>query len=128
MTENRRALISYRLAQAAEALESARILLDRDKVASSVNRSYYAMFYAVLALLASRDKETGKHTGAISLFDKEFVKSGELPRELSRWLHDAFDLRLRSDYLGQPAVGQEEALATIQHAEAFLERLRGLLP
>ena len=37
---------------------------------SAVNRGYYSMFYGVLALLASRQAETSKHSGAISQFDQ----------------------------------------------------------
>jgi uncharacterized protein (UPF0332 family) len=45
------------------------------------------MFYAVLALLALRKQETSKHTGVISLFDRDFVKPGVFSKELSQWLH-----------------------------------------
>ncbi len=34
------------------------------------------MFYAVLALLVPGKKETSKHSGAIALFDRDFVKQG----------------------------------------------------
>jgi uncharacterized protein (UPF0332 family) len=36
-------------------------LLDKNLIRPSVNRAYYAMFYAVLALLAQGKKETSKH-------------------------------------------------------------------
>ena len=55
MTDNIQALVTYRLEQANESLEAARILLDKNLIRPSVNRAYYAMFYAVLALLASED-------------------------------------------------------------------------
>jgi uncharacterized protein (UPF0332 family) len=72
-TENIRALIRSRLEQADEALGAAEILLERESLRTAVNRAYYAMFYAVLALLALRQQETSKHAGAISLFGREFV-------------------------------------------------------
>lgn len=56
------------------------------------------MFYAVLALLVTRQLGTSKHSGAIALFDREFVKPGLFPRNLSRSLHVAFDLRQTHDY------------------------------
>jgi len=61
---------------------------------SVINRAYYAMFYAVLALLQSIGKVAGKHTGAIGLFDTEFVLKGALSREMSRDLHN----RVNSPY------------------------------
>jgi hypothetical protein len=51
-------------------------LLDNNLIRPSVNRAYYAMFYAVLALLAQGKQENSKHSGAIALFDKDFVKLG----------------------------------------------------
>ncbi len=50
--ENIKALMSYRLEQADESLQAAKILLDQGLTRPSVNRAYYAMFYAVLALLS----------------------------------------------------------------------------
>jgi uncharacterized protein (UPF0332 family) len=94
-SENIQALVRYRLEQADESLLAASILIEKNLFRPSVNRSYYAMYYAVLALLAIEKKETSKHSGVISLFDKEFVKKGTFPKELSRWLHAAFDLRQR---------------------------------
>ena len=44
MTENLAALIRYRMDQAGEALDAARILLREDSLRASINRSYYAMF------------------------------------------------------------------------------------
>ncbi|MBI5442576.1 MAG: HEPN domain-containing protein [Deltaproteobacteria bacterium] len=93
MTDNLRALAAYRLDQAREAVEAARILLREGSLRASVNRSYYGMFYAVLALLALRKQETSRHSGAIALFNRLFVHEGLLPKELSKWLRAAFDLR-----------------------------------
>ncbi len=66
---------------------------------SVMNRPYYAMFYAVFDLLQSRQLGTSKHSGAIALFGREFVKAGVFPRDLSKALHRAFELRQRGDYL-----------------------------
>jgi uncharacterized protein (UPF0332 family) len=80
MTENIKALVACRLEQAEESLEAARTLLDKGLIRPSVNRAYYAMFYAVLALLARGKQETSKHSGAIALFDRDFVKQGIFKR------------------------------------------------
>ena len=63
MSETREALIQYRLEQADESLESAQILLVSKKFRPSVSRSYYAMFYSVLALLVKESLRISKHTG-----------------------------------------------------------------
>jgi uncharacterized protein (UPF0332 family) len=89
-------LIRYRLEQADESLESAQLLFDNGKYRPSVSRSYYAMFYAVLALLVKEGVRISKHTGAISVFNREFVKKGIFDKELSSWLQEAFDSQQQS--------------------------------
>ena len=127
MTENIQALVAYRLEQADESLEAARTLLEKKLIRPSVNRSYYAMFYAVLALLAQGKKETSKHSGAIALFDRDFVKQGVFEKNYSRWLHDAFDLRQRSDYAAEYQVPEEEAEKTLKNAESFVGEVKAVL-
>jgi uncharacterized protein (UPF0332 family) len=127
ISENVKALVLYRLEQAQESLAASTVLLDQDLIRPSVNRSYYAMFYAVLALLAARKEETSKHSGAIVLFDREFVKPGVFPKEFSRWLHDAFDLRQRSDYSPQTSIRKTEAAEILRQAETFVSQVRAEL-
>lgn len=75
--EQLRTLITYRMEQAYETIKEAEILFGEKALRGTINRAYYAMFYALLALLASERMGTSKHSGAISLFDREFVKSGK---------------------------------------------------
>jgi uncharacterized protein (UPF0332 family) len=91
-------LIRYRMEQAAESLSEAALLRDAGAHRGAVNRAYYAMFYALLALLAARELGASKHSGAIALFDREFVKTGDFSPEYSRALHRAFQRRQVSDY------------------------------
>ena len=76
------ALVRYRLEQADEALAAARLNLTSGLQRSAVNRVYYAMFYGVLALLATRQSETSMHSGAISQFDQLYVKPALLAEGL----------------------------------------------
>ena len=66
------------------------------------------MFYAVLALLQQKQITTSKHSGAISLFDKEYVKNGIFDKELSKTLHRAFELRQKGDYMEEAEVIKED--------------------
>jgi len=94
---------------------------------SIINRSYYAMFYAVLALLQSIGRVAGKHTGAIGLFDAEFVLKGVFSRDLSRDLHRAFDLRQVSDYQPVRPVTPEEAREYVDKARRFVDEVEAYL-
>ena len=127
ITENIQALVTYRLEQAGESLNAVWVLLEKRLDRPAVNRAYYAMFYSVLALLATRKQETSKHSGAISLFDKEFVKPGAFTKDFSRWLHEAFDLRQRSDYTIEFQVTRKEAEMTLEHAVSFVGEVKTIL-
>jgi uncharacterized protein (UPF0332 family) len=78
------------------------------------------MFYALLALLATKRLGTSKHSGAISLFDREFVKTGLLPHLLSRGLHLAFQRRQSHDYGEMVPITAEIAHETVDDARTFV--------
>lgn len=75
MNEELRSLIAYRLKEADDSLAEASVLLREGMSMRAVmNRLYYAMFYAVLALLQNKHLGTSKHAGAIALFDRELCQ------------------------------------------------------
>ncbi len=120
MTEEMHTLITYRLEQSDEALDSAEFLLERGNYRTVVNRVYYAMFYAVLALLVPTKQQTSKHAWVMTLFDRDFVRMGVFGKDFSRWLHQAFNLRQRSDYRELFTVQAEEAREVLEHARTFV--------
>jgi uncharacterized protein (UPF0332 family) len=126
------ALIRYRLDQAKEALSAAELNLANGLHRSTVNRAYYAMFYAVLALLAARQAETSRHSGAIAQFDQLYVRPTLLPKEFSRWLHDAFLHRQAADYGVELSVSRDEIELLLARARDFVagvgDYLAGLHP
>lgn len=122
--EDTRALIDYRMEQAQEALEDADFLFQKDRCRAAINRSYYAMFYAILALLIVSGKGTSKHSGAIALFDRDFVKGGSFDKKYSKWLHAAFKERLRSDYNEMVVISPEEAAEILEHAGDFVKETK----
>ena len=121
------ALVRYRLEQADEALDATQILIEHAQYRSAVNRAYYAMFYGVLSLLVTSDSQTSKHAGAISLFDRDFVRTGAFDKAFSRWLHDAFELRQESDYQELVPVSAAQAQEVWEHAQAFVAGVKAQL-
>ncbi|MBN1506959.1 MAG: HEPN domain-containing protein [Sedimentisphaerales bacterium] len=93
------ALIEYRLNEAGEALEDAQLLLDVGRHRSGANRLYYAAFYAAVAAPLTKRLDYSKHSAVIAFFDKEFIRTGVLPKEYSRTLHRAFNERQQDDYM-----------------------------
>jgi len=120
-------LLCYRMEQAQETLREAEILLNESALRGTINRAYYAMFYALLALLATKRLGTSKHSGALALFDREFVKPGVFPRELSRSLRLAFDRRQTHDYGEMAQVDRQIAEETLADAEMFVAAIEAHL-
>ncbi len=118
--ERLRELVTLRMQQATETLREARVLLTERAPRGAVSRAYYAMFYAVLALLATKGLGSSKHSGTIALFDREFVKAGDLPKELSRSLHMAFEHRQQADYGELTPLDEMLVARGIEEAETFV--------
>ena len=115
--------IRARMDQARETLKEAEVLFEQDFWRGTINRSYYAMFYAVLALAASRGVAISKHTHAIAFLDKEFIRTGIFPKELSRALHIGFDERQTSDYGEIWEIDHTEAEQTLSDAKSFVKTI-----
>ncbi|TAN44703.1 MAG: HEPN domain-containing protein [Nitrospirae bacterium] len=128
MTKETASLIKYRLKEAEDSIEEARVLLRENMSLRAVmNRLYYAMFYAVLALLQEKQLGTSKHAGAISLFDKEFVKNGVFDKEFSTALHYAFELRQKGDYMEEVTISREDIDEIFPKAIAFVTKSKEYL-
>jgi len=123
--DDKTTIIGYRIEQAQIALDDANYLNAGGRSPQSiVNRCYYAMFYATLALLQDIGKAPTKHSGIISLFDTEYVMKGIFPRELSKDLHKAFELRQSSDYKVRPAMPEDQVIEEIEKASRFVEAVK----
>ncbi|MCL4859425.1 MAG: HEPN domain-containing protein [Caldilineaceae bacterium] len=113
-------LLRYRMEQAYESLRDANTLFATNSLRGAINRAYYAMFYALLALIATKRLGSSKHSGAIASFDREFVKTGIFPRDLSKALHLAFDRRQVHDYGELIAVDDDVVEQALQDADKFV--------
>jgi len=118
-------LIKYRLEEAEDSIREAEVLLKEGMSMRAVmNRIYYAMFYAVLALLQEKGMGTSRHAGAISLFDREFIKKGVFDEKLSKILHRAFELRQKGDYMEQVEVTRSEVDEMLPETKEFVRKVR----
>lgn len=121
-------LVRYRLNQARDSLNDAKYLLDgKCSIQSIINRSYYAMFYAALALLQTIGKVPSKHTGVIGLFDTEFVVKEIFPKDLSEMFHRAFELRQSSDYRVLKLPSIETTIHLLEQASTFVKKVEEYL-
>jgi len=117
----------YRLQQARETLQEAEGLYSMSLWRGTINRAYYAMFYAVLALTVLRQQVTSKHSGVLAFFDREFVKTGIFPKELSHSFHRAFESRQTNDYGEIFTLSEEEAKQILEEARNFVSSIESYI-
>jgi uncharacterized protein (UPF0332 family) len=127
MTPEQIETIRHRLGKARQALGEARGLFDLGYTIGVVNRTYYACFYAVSALLVSEGLSTSKHSGVLSLFSQHWIKTRRLDTELWDFYKDLFDMRLTGDYQDVPAFDRADAERWLGEAEDFVNQITGWL-
>lgn len=121
------ALVSYRLKSAKERLKAAVDLFGNCDYKDSVNRSYYAIFTAARALLATKKLDSAKHSGVIALFNQHFVKEGVVSKITSKLIEKAKLYREQADYGDFFVITREEAEAQIESAKGFISEIENAL-
>lgn len=122
-SDNRNELVQYRLNSAKERLHSAKVLLEDGSYKDSISRSYYAMFTAVRALLAIEGQDFSKHSGVISYFQREYIKTGKFDKKFSKYLSKAFQIRNNTDYADFFIVCQMDAEEQLNRAQEFYDTI-----
>jgi len=117
MTEWSRDLVLYRMTRADETLKDAHILARAGRWNACVNRLYYACFYAVSALLIRDNLSSSKHAGIRSFFNRQYVRTGKIPKDLARIYNDLFERRQEGDYIDFVSFQESQVLPWISKAE-----------
>jgi uncharacterized protein (UPF0332 family) len=78
-------LINYRISRATETLKEAEKMMENEFWNASINRIYYACFYAVSALLLKKGVDTSSHKGIRQMFSLHYVQSGLISRDLAKF-------------------------------------------
>lgn len=115
------------IARAERYLRTAHLLVEDGDYASSVSRSYYAMFYVARALLRERNSLPKTHSGLRNQFELHFVKEGPLSQRFAQMLNDAEEMRTLAEYAEEFVITRGDAKATLRDAEEFVERGSTLL-
>lgn len=116
-------LIEYRREKAHETIRAARILLEAESFFSAVNRTYYALFYEVIALLSLHGLSSSKHSGVRALFNENFVKPGIVTVESGRFFSRMFEFRQKSDYEDFISFDRDKVAEWVEKAERFISEI-----
>ncbi len=125
--DERKALSAVRLEHAKECLSAAKSLENSGNYKSAANRSYYAIFHSMRAVLAFDGIDMKHHSGIISEFRRLYIKSGIFKSELSEIISVLFDIRTESDYDDFFVISKQEVVKQIENAEYFVSAVEEYL-
>ena len=112
---------------AIDMLSDAQLMYKNDRLKSTVNRAYYAMFHATKAVLLSCGTDCESHAGALNRFGEHVIKKGLLDEKFAKMLHRAYRLREKSDYLPSFKIDAEQVEKLIKEAKEFVEAIKKIL-
>lgn len=116
-----------RLASAEDCLRDAKALADSGRYKALSNRSYYAVFHAMRAVLVLDEIDSKKHSGIISEFRRKYIKPGIFDNAMSETISKLFSARTSCDYDDFFNVSPEDALEQLREAEEFVKKIRAYL-
>lgn len=93
----------------------------------AINRAYYALFYAVSALLLEEGRQFKRHSGVRTAFNRDFVRTGRVEERDGDLYNQLFDDRQVGDYVALTEYEAEYVQEKIEACETFLTHLRPLL-
>ena len=125
--EERDAIVSYRKEKARNTLNEIPVLIENEMWNTAVNRLYYACFFAVNALLISRQIETKTHSGVQRMLSLHFTKTEKLSIEQSRFYADLFDSRQDGDYADFTYFDKSKVEDFYKQALIFVETIEKLI-
>jgi uncharacterized protein (UPF0332 family) len=112
-------IIQKYLNHAERAIDTADNLLINEHNLALANRSYYAIFYCICALLLTENIITKKHEGARVKFHELFVKTKRFSLEAGRMLERSFESRQSADYDMDTEITDEQAHQLLNDAREF---------
>ncbi|MBR4911197.1 MAG: HEPN domain-containing protein [Clostridia bacterium] len=120
-------MCKYRLDKARDYIKDADSTLELGMYDTAANRSYYAIFHTVRALLALDGKDFKKHSGVISFFQSDYIKTGVFKKEMSDIIKSAFSLRQESDYEDFYVISHDEVIKQVKEAKEFYDNVKAYI-
>lgn len=127
LSDERITLSRVRLDAAKERIRFAGEIIKIGDYKTVANRSYYAVFSAMRAVLALDGFDSKKHSGVIAQFRKKYLKTDVLPRELSVFIDELVEIRQGSDYDDFYIVTKAEVEEQLKNAVIFVNEVEKYL-
>jgi len=111
----------YRLEKAKKALYAAKNAFEKiDDYTTANNRAYYAIFYAIRAVLALEEKDFKRHKDVIAYFNQYYVNTEIFPKKIGRKISQAQYVREKSDYDDKYEPSTEKTEEQIETAKELI--------
>ena len=120
-------LSRYRIQEAKDSLKVAQHCLTEGLYKDSINRSYYATFYAIKAVLALGTIDFKRHKDAVGYFNQTYVATGKFSRDFGKRLGRLKRKLEVSDYDDFYVASNEEAIEQYESAELIVNQVERYL-
>ena len=127
MTGSKSDLVKYRLFRARDTFEDAQILADKQKWNSTINRLYYASYYAVMALLLDSDLNPSTHNGVKSNFTEHYIKTNLISKEYGKIYSQLFTWRQKGDYDDMFDFSEDKVLPYFEPVSKLIELIANII-
>lgn len=127
MNDKKEDLCIYRIRNAVETLGVAALCLENQHYKDSINRSYYAAFYAIKAVLALEEIDFKRHKDAVAYFNKNYVATEIFPREMGKKLGRLKQERESSDYDDFYVASLTDAIDQYNSAKLIIDEIEKYL-
>lgn len=112
----------YRLEKAKETLKTAEVIFKEvNDYTSANNRAYYAIFYAIRAVLALEQIDFKRHKDVVAYFNKNYINKEIFPKKIGRKIAQAQRIREDSDYDDEYEPSYEKTEQQINTAKELIE-------
>lgn len=112
---------------AVDTLDTAKLCMEHQRYKDTINRCYYAAFYAIKAVLALEEIDFRRHKDAVAYFNQNYVATNIFQREIGKQLGRMKRKREASDYDDFYVASYTEALEQYEAAEMIVKNIKGFL-
>jgi uncharacterized protein (UPF0332 family) len=125
--EERKEIVALRLENADTSLLEAKLLFENGFNNASVNRMYYASYYAVTALLTNRGIVANTHAGVRQMLGLHFTKNNLISISDNAFFSDLFARRHSGDYDVFISFDKEVVSELIPQTAQFIQTIKDLI-
>ena len=120
-------LSKYRLEIAESTYQMAELCFENQGYRDAVNRSYYATFYALRAVLALEGVDFKRHKDVVAYFNQHYVATEKFEREMVKRIGRLKTMREDCDYDDFYVIERDEVLEQLRTAEIVIGAVKGYM-